>query len=121
MRKLKILGNKYFSRNLDDEYIVKFKVMMKHINNEHTTFSVTADGHEYIISNDKTHYDLLINDDHIQLVNTYDIIDIHVPDIVKDKILSKVRRNMDKERHMRIQKILSRKENTMDKILSKMD
>lgn len=119
MRKLKILGNKYFPQKLETEDIVKFKVMIKHINSKDTKFSVTADGLGYIISNDKTHYDLLINDVGIQLVNTYDIIDIHVSDRIKDKVLKRVRNNIDKERHERIQKILSRKENTLDKILTK--
>jgi len=121
MRILKILSNRYFAQELEDDDVKKFKVMIKHINGKDTEFSVTSDGMEFIISNDKTHYDLLINDTGIQLVNTKDIIDIHVSDRIKQKVLNRVQSNINKERRARIQKILSRKENTLDNILSKMN
>ena len=120
MRKFKSLLNKYFPQKLDVNDVMSFKVMMKHINSNDTTIVSTPDGMEFIISNPRTHYDLLINDTKIQLVNTKDIIDIHVSDRIKEKVLTRVQRNMTKDRHEKIKNILSRKENTLDNILSKM-
>ena len=121
MRKLKVLSNKLFRQKLESDSIKSFKVMMKHINSADTVILGTPDGTEFIISNPKTHYDLLINDAKIQLVNTKDIIDIHVSDIVKRKVLARVQKNMTKERRALITRILSRKENTLDKILIQMN
>ena len=120
MRKAKIILNKYFPQKMDGNDVKSFKVMIKHINDKDTTIVSTPDGMEFIISNPRTHYDLLINDVKIQLVNTKDIIDIHVSDRIKQKVLTRVQKNMTKDRHEKIKNILARKENTLDNVLSKM-
>jgi hypothetical protein len=120
MRKIQLLLNKYWSQKLDSNDIKSFKVMMKHINSKDTTILSTPDGVQFIISNERTHYDLIINDVKIQLVNTTDVRDIHVSDRIKEKVIYRVRDTMSKHRMAKINEILARKENTLDNILSKM-
>lgn len=121
MMHIRQLLNKYLPQNLEPNDIKSFKVMMKHINGNDTVILTTNSYMEYIVSNPKTHYDLIINQMKIQLVNTRDIIDIHVSDTIRNKVICRIRKKMDKERSALIEQILSRKENTLDNILSKMN
>lgn len=115
--KLKILKNKYFKKVLTEEDIQCFKIILKHLYHPETSILYDPSNEGYIISNDKTHYYLLFSFDKIQLVNTYDILLLHIDSTVRKRLFLLIKKKLEQEREKLKQIILDRKSNVLDKIL----
>lgn len=117
MMKLKVLKNKYFKRILTDEDFKCFKIILKHLYNKETKILFDPSNEGYIITNDITHYYLLISHDKIQLINTYDIVLLHIDSTVRNRVFYIIKKLLKKERENLKLIILDRKSNVLDKIL----
>jgi hypothetical protein len=115
---IKIFKNKHFKYKLSDEDMKCFKIILKHLFHKDSSILYDPSTSGYIISNDNTHYYLLISVDKIQLVNTDDILLLHISSIVRDRVFLIIKDLLKKQREELRQVLLGRKSNVLDKVLT---
>lgn len=107
----------YFKKKVTKHDLQAYKIIMSHVYNKNSVLLADPKFNEYIITNKKTHYDLILNFRKAILVNTKDVIDLEINVELLDRVNSKVRDLISAQRQDLKHTILGRKSGILDKIL----
>jgi hypothetical protein len=116
--RLKNVISKKTKKSASKHDIQGYKIIAGHINNPKSVAFCDPKLNEYIVHNKSTHYDLIVTPSKVLLVNTKDVIDLEVCEDIRVKVVKRIIDIISKDRQDRINVILGRKSNILDKILT---
>jgi len=116
-RRLYYKTKRRFNKYVSKHDISSYKIIVGHCNNPKSVLVCDPELGEYFITNQSTHYSLIITPSKVLLVNTKDVIDLDISPRVLERVIKNVRHIISLQRQELKGTILNKKEDILSQIL----